>query len=78
MRIPGRRVTRKRLIQTDRLIVAVEVEVVIPESDPSEPCLESETVALLRQVHDHAVEGDIAWLTTKGKVFQLVDADEGT
>jgi len=25
-----------------------------------------------------ASEGDIAWLTTKGKVFQLVDADEGT
>ena len=60
MRIPGRRVTRNRLIQTDRLIVAVEVEMVIPESDPSEPCLESETVELLRQVHDHAVEGDIA------------------
>ena len=78
MRIPGRRLTRKRLIQTDRLIVAVEVEMVIPESDPSEPCLESETVELLRQVHDHAVEGDIAWLKTKGKVFQLVDADEGT
>jgi hypothetical protein len=75
MRIPGRRVTRNRLIQTDRLIVAVEVEMVIPESDPSEPCLESETVELLRQVHDHAVEGDIAWLKTKGKVFQLVDAD---
>jgi hypothetical protein len=75
MRIPGRRVTRNRLIQTDRLIVAVEVEMVIPESDPSEPCLESETVELLREVHEHAVEGDIAWLKTKGKVFQLVDAD---
>ena len=75
MRIPGRRVTRKRLIQTDRLIVAVEVEMVIPESDPSEPCLESETVELLREVHEHAVEGDIAWLKTKGKVLQLVDAD---
>jgi len=57
MRIPGRRVTRKRLIQTDRLIVAVEIEMVIPESYPSEPCLELETVELLRQVHDHAVEG---------------------
>jgi hypothetical protein len=74
MRIPGRRVTRKRLIQTDRLIVAVEVEMVIPESDPSEPCLESETVELLREVHEHAVECDIAWLKTKGKVYQLVDA----
>ena len=75
MRIPGRRVTRKRMIQTDRLIVAVDIEMVIPDSDPSEPCLESETVALLRQVHDHAVEGDIVWLTTKGKVYQLVDTD---
>jgi hypothetical protein len=67
MRIPGRRVTRKRLIQTDRLIVAVEVEMVIPESDPSEPCLESETVELLREVHEHAVEGDIAWLRARLK-----------
>jgi hypothetical protein len=33
-----------------------------------------QTVELLRQVHDHAVEGDIAWLKTKGKVYQLVDA----
>jgi len=74
MRIPGQRVNRTRLVQTDRLIVAVEIEMVIPESDQSEPCLESETVELLRQVHDHAVEGDIAWLKTKGKVYQLVDA----
>jgi hypothetical protein len=47
---------------------------VIPESDQGELCLESETVELLRQVHDHAVEGDIAWLKTKGKVYQFVDA----
>mgnify|MGYP003338667287 CR=1 FL=1 len=26
-----------------------------------------------REVHEHAVEGDIAWLRTKGKVYQLVD-----
>ena len=74
MRIPGQRVKRTRLVQTDRLIVAVEGEMVIPESDPSEPCLESETVELLRAVHEHAVDGDIAWLKTRGKVYQLVDA----
>jgi hypothetical protein len=73
MRIAGRRVKRTKLVQTDRLIVAVEVEMVIPESDPSEPCLEPETFELLREVHEHAVEGDIAWLKTKGKVYQLVD-----
>jgi len=74
MRIAGQRVKRTRLVQTDRLIVAVEIEMVIPESDPSEPCLEAETVELLRQVHAHAVEGDVTWLQTKGKVYQLLDA----
>jgi hypothetical protein len=54
--------------------VAVEVEMVIPESDPSEPCLESETIELPRAVHERAVDGDIAWLKTRGKVYQLVDA----
>ena len=74
MRILGQRVKRTRLVQTERLIVAIEVELVIPESDPSEPCLEAETVDLLREVHEHAVKGDIAWLKTKGRVYQLVDA----
>lgn len=74
MRISGRRVKRTKLVRTDRLIVAVEVDLVIPESDPSEPCLESETANLLREVHEHAVDGDIAWLKTKGKVYQLIDA----
>ena len=44
MRIPGQRVKRTRLIQTDRLIVTVDVEQVIPAEDPSEPCYESETI----------------------------------
>ncbi len=74
MRIPGQRVKRTRLIQTDRLIVAVDVEQVIPAEDPSEPCYESETVELLREVHERALAGDIDWLKTRGKVYQLVEA----
>ena len=54
-------------------IVAVDAEMVIPLSDPSEPCLEPETVALLRDIHQHAEAGDIAWLQSRGKVYQLVD-----
>ena len=54
-------------------IVAVDTEMVIPPSDPSEPCLEPETVALLRDIHQHAEAGDIAWLQPRGKVYQLVD-----
>jgi hypothetical protein len=39
MRIPGERIKRTRLIQTEKYVVAVEVEMVIPVDDPSEPCL---------------------------------------
>jgi hypothetical protein len=73
MRITGSRVKRTRLVRTARLVVAIDVEMVIPRSDPSEPCLESETVELLRDVHQHAEAGDIPWLQSRGKVYQLVD-----
>ena len=73
MRITGSRVKRTRLVRTARLVVAIDVEMVIPRSDPSEPCLESETVELLRDVHQRAEAGDIPWLQSRGKVYQLVD-----
>jgi hypothetical protein len=73
MRITGSRVKRTRLVRTATLVVAIDVEMVIPRSDPSEPCLESETVELLRDVHQHAEAGDIPWLQSRGKVYQLVD-----
>ena len=74
MRIAGERVKRTRLIQTDKYVVAVEVEMVIPPDDPSEPCYESDTVQLLKEIKDRAERGDVAWLTTKGKVYAAVDA----
>jgi len=69
MRIPGERIKRTRLVHTDRFVVAVEVEMVIPVDDPSEPCYESETVKLLREIKQHAEQGDVAWLTKNGKVY---------
>jgi hypothetical protein len=77
MRIPGQRVKRTRLIQTDKYVVAVEVELVIPVDDPSEPCYEAETVQLLREVKDRAERGDVAWLSQKGKVYAAVGRLEG-
>jgi hypothetical protein len=74
MQIQGKRVKRTRLIQSDRYIVAVEVEMVIPADDPSEPCLEAETVQFLREVKQHADSGDIDWLKGHGKVFAAVEA----
>jgi hypothetical protein len=74
MRIPGERIKRTRLIQTERYVVAVEAELLIPVDDPSEPCYESETVRFLREVKEHAERGDGAWLKQHGKVYAAVDA----
>ncbi len=74
MRIDGQRVKRTRLVQTDKYVVAVEVELVIPVDDPDEPCLESETVQFLKEVKEHAEQEDIAWLAKHGKVYAAVGA----
>jgi hypothetical protein len=74
MRIPGQRIKRTRLIQTEKYVVAVEVEMVIPVDDPSEPCYEAETVQLLREIKERAVRNDVAWLSQHGKVYAAVDA----
>lgn len=74
MRIPGERVKRTRLVQTDRYVVAVEVEAVIPPDDPGEPCYEAETVQLLRQVRERAERGDVGWLRQHGRVYVAADA----
>jgi hypothetical protein len=74
MRIPGQRVKRTRLVQTEKYVVALEVEMVIPSDDSSEPCYESETVQLLKEVKERAERGDLDWLTRKGKVYAAVGA----
>ena len=74
MRIPGKRIKRTRLVQSERYVVAVAIEMVIPEDDPSEPCYESETVQLLREVSEHAQRGDLDWLKQHGKVYELIEA----
>jgi len=73
MRIEGNRVKRTRLVQKGRYVVAVDVEMVIPPDDPGEPCYEAETVEFLREVAEHADEGDLPWLRRHGKVYELVD-----
>lgn len=74
MRIAGERITRTRLIQTDNYVVAVDVEMVIPPDDPSEPCYEADTVKLLREVKERAERGDVKWLKKHGKVYAAVGA----
>ncbi len=74
MKIPGKRLKRTRLIQGERYVVAVEVELVIPEDDPSEPCYESETVTLLKEIKQHVDKDDLPWLKQHGKVYSAVEA----
>jgi hypothetical protein len=74
MQIAGERIKRTRLIQTDKYVVAVEVEMVIPQDDPSEPCYEAETVKFLREVKERAERGELAWLQGHGKVYAAVGA----
>jgi hypothetical protein len=74
MRIAGKRIKRTRLIRSEKFVVAVEVEMVIPADDPIEPCYESETVQLIREIKEHADRRDLAWLAQKGKVYAAVGA----
>jgi hypothetical protein len=74
MQIEGKRLKRTRLVQRGRYVVAVDVEMVVPTDDPSEPCYEPETVALLRQVAEHADRGDVQWLRQHGSVYELVES----
>lgn len=69
-----KRLKRTRLIQSDRYVVAVEVEMVYPIDDPSEPCYEAETVQYLKDVRDQADRGNLAWLQQHGKVYESITA----
>jgi hypothetical protein len=74
MKVTGERIKKTRLIQTERYVVAVEVEMVIPADDPSEPCYEAETVKFLREVKERAERDELSWLQQHGKVYAAVDA----
>ena len=72
MTMADRREMRKRWVQRGQYAVEVEVEVVYPEDDPSEPCLEPATLRWLEEVACKAEEGDVEYLQEVGRLFQLV------
>jgi hypothetical protein len=74
MKIPRRRVKRTKWIHTERYVIAVEVEAVIPPDDPSEPCYEAETIKLFKEVKTRAEQGDLDWLKQHGKVYEALEA----
>lgn len=58
MSIPGKRVKLKKWIHGSRFVVQVEVEGIVPDADPSEPCLEPKTVRWLDELQKLADSGD--------------------
>mgnify|MGYP006946499118 CR=1 FL=1 len=73
MQIAGERIRRTKLVQTDQFVVAVEVDMIIPDEDPSEPCFEPKTVQLLKEVKERATKGDVACLREHGKVYAALE-----
>ena len=73
MKIPGKRLNRTRLVRGGRYVVAVDVEMVIPADDPSEPCYEAETIEFLKDIAEHAERGEKDWLLQHGRVYELVE-----
>jgi hypothetical protein len=69
MAIKGKRIKVPRWIHAGPCVVRVEVEAVIPESDPSEPCLEPDVVRWLDEIHALAVAGRVDELAKIGDVY---------
>ena len=70
--ITGRREKRKRWVQRGRFAVEVDVDVIFPDEDPSEPCLEPDTLRRLDEIARRAEAGDLEYLRTAGRVFEAV------
>ena len=69
-----RREKRIRWVQRGQYAVELEVDVVFPEDDPSEPCLEPTTLRFLDEVARRAELGDLDYLRRVGRVFQAIPA----
>jgi hypothetical protein len=69
-----RREKRERWVRRGRYAVEVEVDVVYPAGDPSEPCLEPATVRWLDEIARRAEKADVAYLRSIGEVFRAIPA----
>ena len=69
MPLPGKRSNLTKWIHGPLCAVRVQVEGVIPDADPSEPCLEPETLRFLDELQRLADAGNVAGLERHGEVF---------
>lgn len=69
MALSGKRVKVSKWIHGRLCAVRVEVEAIIPDADPSEPCLEPETIKRLDELQRLADAGNVQALEQHGEVF---------
>ena len=71
MRMPlsGRRIKLDRWIHAESCVVRVRVDAVILDADPSEPCLEPQTIRFLDDVQHKADHGLVTELAKLGDVY---------
>jgi hypothetical protein len=65
----GKRITIPQWIHAGACVVRVEVQAIVPEDDPSEPCLEPATLRWLDELQALADAGNIAELENAGTVY---------
>ena len=69
MQIPGKRVRVSKWIHGSRCVVRVDAEAVIPDADPSEPCLEPATLKWLDELQAMADAGNVDALAKVGDLY---------
>ena len=69
MVIPGKRIKVSKWIHGRGCAVRVQADAVIPDADPSEPCLEPATLKWLDEVQRLADSGDVDALAKLGEVY---------
>ena len=69
MKTKGEEVRISKWIHGDYCAVHVEVDAVIPEDDPGEPCLDLKTVRFLDHLQELADAGNVAELEKHGTVY---------
>ena len=69
LNIPGKRVRVPKWVHGRLCVVRVETEAIIPDADPSEPCLEPATLRWLDDLQRLADAGDVEALSKVGEVF---------
>lgn len=68
MALAGTRIKLRKWIHTDAITVRVVVDAVIPDEEPSEPCLEPPALRFLDEVQRLTNAGDVDALAMIGEV----------